>query len=88
MEFVLGFWLAWKFEIIGAAIVLMVPFLKKHYDNNVIVATFLKQGLEVLASRMEEENPAATTNSAKTRHRKKIRKDLAKAARKANRGKK
>jgi hypothetical protein len=88
MEIVIGFYVAWKFEIIGSAVLALLLFLRHRYDDNVLVTSFLKQGLDVLAAKMEAERIEPQTARTKQQRRTKIRRDLAKAARKANRSNK
>jgi hypothetical protein len=91
IETALAFWLAWKFEIICTTLLVSFPFVRKHFRHNIIVAEFVRQATEQIATAMEA-NPDPTTGApvdASRSQRKKRRRDvrarIAKEARKANR---
>jgi uncharacterized membrane protein len=89
MEIVLLFLASWKVEIIGSILLVALLLLKRHYDSNVIVAGYLRQAIDAVATQMEaapDVEPKDLKRSAKKARRREIRRKIAKEARKANRG--
>jgi hypothetical protein len=87
IETLVLFYAAWKIEIFIGLFVLALPFLKRRYDNNTLIGSMIQLTTERIAQAMEtdpENHPR--DKKSKVQRRKKVRNDLAKAARKANRG--
>jgi hypothetical protein len=85
-----------QWEIVSALGLVVLYFLKRRYDQNVLVASFIRHTQNAIADAMEtEEPPPANENRALKQLRRaatkaKVRRELArrarKAARKKNRG--
>jgi hypothetical protein len=93
IETVLAFWMIWKFEILVAAFLVALPFLKKHYSNNAVVAQFIQITTDRIATALEAKaiddetgKKPSTKRSARKKRRRDVRTKLAKEARRQNRG--
>jgi hypothetical protein len=86
----------YKLEAIASIILLALACLRKHYDNNVMIAAFIRFTQDQVAEKLEEQEanlaeiegtehktPGALKKAAR---RRKVRRELAKKARRANRG--
>jgi hypothetical protein len=95
IETLILFWAAWKFELICAGLLVAFPFVRKRFSNNIIVAEFINQATNQIATAMEAREkdpdtdaPPDMKRSARKARRREVRAKLAKEARKANRSKK
>jgi hypothetical protein len=87
----------YRLELIGAAILSALFLLRKRYATNMMVAAFIRFTQDQVVDAMETASAAEDAEDGKTHRkpgavkkaaqRRKIRADLAKRARKANRGK-
>jgi 20S proteasome alpha/beta subunit len=86
IESFLVFWAVWKFECLAVVFIAALPFLHKRYKDNILVATMIDLTTERIAQAMEADpdtNPR--DKKSKADRRKKVRRDLAKSARKIQR---
>ena len=77
-----------RLEILAGVVLVALGLLKRRYDSNVVIAGYIKAASDAIAQSMSDKaggNPADTSTRAK--RRRKVRRGLAKQARKANRGK-
>jgi hypothetical protein len=93
LQTIIDYVVYYKVEAIASVILIALAFLRKHYDNNVMIAAFIRftqnQIAEVLERTEDEEagKPQKRGALKKAATRRKIRGDIAKKARRANRGK-
>jgi hypothetical protein len=82
------FYAAWKVEIFVGLFLLALPILKRKYDNNTMIGGMIQMTTERIAQAMESDDPTSHPRDKRSKkaRRRKVRGDLAKAARKANRG--
>jgi RES domain-containing protein len=88
IEAIVLFYAAWKVEIFIGLFLVALPILRKHYRDNVLVATMIDLTTARIANAMELDDPEANPRDTKSRaaRRKAVRKEMGKASRKANRG--
>jgi Na+/glutamate symporter len=85
-------WLVtWKVELWCSAVLIALVVFKKKYDDNVVVAGYLKQAIDAVATQLEkapEVDEKDLKRSAKKKRRRDVRTKIAREARKANRASK
>lgn len=96
LDQVLSFLADFQWEILAGFGLVLLYLVKRRYDNNVLIAGFIRATQNAIADAMEQDSPPPPTENAATRQlrraatKAKVRRELArrarKAARKANRG--
>lgn len=82
-----------QWEIVSALGLVLLYFLKRRYDQNVLVASFIRHTQNAIADAMEQDNPPPADENAATKQlrraatKAKVRRELARRARKASRKK-